>query len=373
MARLDTITLTGVKAQGTHGVLESEHREPQPFVVDATMWVDITDACRGDDLADTVNYAQIAERIVSVIHGEHCDLIERLAQRIADSILLSYRVRSVQVTVHKPQAPIGVPFDDVSVTITRSQTEVGDATGDGLRDSGESDDAQGKAPSSASAASAAAASASVSSMTPDAAARPTVHHAVVAMGGNIGDVQQAMRSAIVAIDGFPGTQVIGISPLYRTAPWGMAPGTPDFLNAVIQIDTTLDPDTLLSSLQLVETAHGRSREVHWGSRPLDLDIVDIDGAVSDDPHLTLPHPRAWQRAFVLVPWLDLDPDARLAGGHGGAVRELVDAAPDRGAVRKVSDSWILAPGGFDGGFDGGADGGFPGDGADKADNGDGRA
>ncbi len=364
MAQLDVITLTGVQADGTHGVLESEHHEPQPFVVDAVMWVDMHDACRSDDLADTVSYSQIAERIISVIHGEHCDLIERLAQKIADSVLLSYRVRRVRVTVHKPKAPIPVLFADVSVTVTREQTEVGDATGAGLKngasllgndgrddddgnddsDGGDGGDSRGVAQSAVASAASIASAASAAGRSSDATGAPRTHHAVIAMGGNLGDVASTMRSAIVAIDGFPGTQVTGISPLYRTTPWGMEPGTPDFLNAVIQLDTTLDAHTLLSSLQLVETAHGRSREVHWGSRPLDLDIIDFDARVSADPELTLPHPRAWQRAFVLAPWLDLDPDARIAGEHGGAARDLLAKAPDRAAIEKVSDSWILSAG-----------------------------
>ena len=168
-----------------------------------------------------------------------------------------------------------------------------------------------------------------------------VHHAVIAMGANLGDCEQALRSAVVSIDAIPGNQVTGISPLYRTAPWGMPDGTPDFFNAVVQVDTTHSAEELLDSLHMIESAHGRSREVHWGSRPLDLDIIDFDSIVSESPHLTLPHPRAWQRAFVLSPWRDIEPDAVLRGKHGGPVGELILQAPDRDAVNKVSDDWIL--------------------------------
>lgn len=342
----DVITLIGVRAEGTHGVLPAERATPQTFVVDARMSVDLSDACRSDDLADTVSYAQIAERIVSVVKGEHCDLIERLAQRIADAILLSYRVTAVEVTVHKPDAPIAVPFGDVSVTITRHQKVDGEGDGTGLEGTASDEGA----PSAASKAIAAAASGTEHRDESD----PVIRHAVIAMGGNLGDAAQAMRSAIASIDALPGTQIIGISPLYRSAPWGMAPGTPDFLNAVIEADTTLTPRELLDALQRIETAHGRRRETHWGSRTLDLDIIDIDGEESDDPSLTLPHPRAWQRAFVLLPWLDLDFDAHLSGAHSGFVRILAEGAPDRDLVRKVSDTWIL--GGLDGGF-AGPDGG----------------
>ncbi|MBW3088413.1 2-amino-4-hydroxy-6-hydroxymethyldihydropteridine diphosphokinase [Bifidobacterium sp. 82T24] len=332
---MDSIRLTGVRAEATHGVLDFEHVEPQPFVVDATMFLDLAEAGASDDLTATVDYGQIAKRIVNVIEGEHVDLIERLATKIADSILLSHRIQRVIVTVHKPNAPIKVPFGDVSVTIERARDpEPGETTlaaQIGAAASGNTDVATANGATTSAAA--------------DAASNPTasnpVHTAIVAMGGNIGDVEQTLRAAVVAIDGVPGNQVNGISPLYRTAAWGMEPGTPDFLNAAVELTTTLDAETLLNALQTIESAHGRSREVHWGSRPLDLDIIDFDGETRDDPHLTLPHPRAWQRAFVLAPWADLEPEARLAGPHGGPIAELLASTPDHDAIERVSDSWIL--------------------------------
>ena len=361
---LDTITLTGVRAEGTHGVLDFEHTQPQPFVVDVRMSVDTTAAAASDDLTKTVDYGQIANRIVAVIEGEHVDLIETLAQRIADKILLTWQVRRVEVTVHKPDAPIQVPFADVAVTITRSRESDGWPAAD--------EPALGRADADAPAYAAARLDA-VPGLAGrgdvrgagSAQARPRTRHAVIAMGGNIGDVVQAMRAAVVALDGMPGNQVTGISPLYRTSPWGMKPGTPDFLNAVVTLTTTIEPAALLDQLHVVEAAHGRSREVHWASRPLDLDIVDIDGIVSEDPDLTLPHPRAWQRAFVLAPLADLDPDFTLAGPHGGPVARLLEDAPDRKAVVRVSDTWILGDAGRgdgtagDGVSDG--DGGLPDD------------
>lgn len=329
---MDSIRLTGVRAEAAHGVLDFEHVEKQPFIVDATMFLDLSEAGRTDDLTDTVNYGQIANRIVNVIEGEHVDLIERLAAKIADSILLSYRVQRVIVTVHKPNAPIKVPFDDVSVTIERARDDeptpaslasAQNTERSGLLGASETDHRD------------------VQSQSTVAGDHGGIHKAVVAMGGNIGDVQQVLRAAVVAIDGVPGNQITGISPLYRTAAWGMEPGTPDFLNAVVEVTTTLDADTLLNALQTIEAAHGRSREVHWGSRPLDLDIIDFDGLTSDDPHLTLPHPRAWQRSFVLAPWADLDPNAVLPGEHGGRVADLLERSADRDSVERLSDTWIL--------------------------------
>ncbi len=322
---MDCITLTGVQAMGTHGVLDSEHAEPQSFVVDAVMYLDLSDATRSDDLTDTVSYAQIADRIVSIIEGEHVDLIERLAQKIADAVLLSYRIRRVIITVHKPHAPIEVSFNDVSVTIEREQKDALHAASYGTQQNSEyQHSSQYSQPRQ-------------DNLAPEV----KTHTAIIAMGGNTGDVPQTLRSAVVAIDAIPGNQITGISPLYRTTAWGMDAGTPDFNNAIVEVSTTLDAKTLLGSLQMIEAAHGRTREIHWGSRPLDLDIVDFDGEVSADPDLTLPHPRAWQRAFVLAPWLDIESQAVLQGVHGGNVVDLVRFAPDRAHVERISDDWIL--------------------------------
>ena len=117
---MDTITLTGVHANGTHGVLAFEHERPQTFVVDATLHLNLTRAGQSDDLNDTIDYGRVAKDIVAVIEGPHVGLIERLAQLIADRILADApAVMQIDVTVHKPHAPIVVAFDDVSVSITR--------------------------------------------------------------------------------------------------------------------------------------------------------------------------------------------------------------------------------------------------------------
>ena len=117
---LDEITLTGVRAFGHHGVFEQERREGQEFVVDVTLFVSTTRAAATDDVADTVHYGEIAERIVALVSNDPVNLLEKLAARIADDLLAWDQVRMVSVTIHKPQAPIAVPFADVSVTIRRA-------------------------------------------------------------------------------------------------------------------------------------------------------------------------------------------------------------------------------------------------------------
>lgn len=119
--RPDLITLTGVSATGYHGVLEAERRDGQPFVVDAVLHTDFAAAAASDDLGRTANYAEVAERIVAVIEGEPVDLIETLAVRLAEVVLAEFAVDAVELTVHKPRAPINVPFADVSVTVFRER------------------------------------------------------------------------------------------------------------------------------------------------------------------------------------------------------------------------------------------------------------
>jgi dihydroneopterin aldolase len=116
---MDRITLTGVTAVGHHGVFDFERREGQPFVVDAVLYLDFAPAAASDDVRDTAHYGEVAQRITEWISGEPLNLIEALAVRIADSLLAEFRLQAVDITVHKPQAPIEVPFGDVAVTVHR--------------------------------------------------------------------------------------------------------------------------------------------------------------------------------------------------------------------------------------------------------------
>ena len=116
---LDRIAVTGITARGFHGVLEHEKREGQTFVVDVALGVDTRAAASSDDLARTVDYSAVAADVVAIVSDGSLDLIETLAQRIADACLARDLVEAVEVVVHKPDAPVGVPFEDVTVTIVR--------------------------------------------------------------------------------------------------------------------------------------------------------------------------------------------------------------------------------------------------------------
>ena len=150
--------------------------------------------------------------------------------------------------------------------------------------------------------------------------------AILAIGGNLGKRRKTIRSALKALAVTPGIKKVICSPLVESAAMtedGIDETKPNYLNGVVQIQTTLKPKELLEEIRRIETEHGRVRLERWGSRTLDIDIVTYGDVLKAGKELTIPHPRAFERAFVLVPWAMLDPDAVLPG-HG-SVKTL--AAP----------------------------------------------
>ncbi len=117
----DRIELRGLRVRGRHGVFDHERRDGQDFVIDITVWLDLSAAAASDDLADTLHYGELAERAAAIVAGEPYDLIESVAGRIADDVLTDGRVQAVEVVLHKPQAPIPLEFADVAVVVARSR------------------------------------------------------------------------------------------------------------------------------------------------------------------------------------------------------------------------------------------------------------
>lgn len=271
----DRISLRGVRAFGHHGVLAEEKRDGQEFVVDVVLHLDLAPAGTSDDLARTVNYAEVGADVVARIEGPSLDLIESLAEQVAGDALARPGVHTVEVTVHKPSAPVGVPFGDVTVSVERRR------------------------------------------------AVPVV----IALGANLGDPERRLDAAIDDLAG--DLDAVRRAPFVTTDPVG-GPDQPRYTNTVLLATTALAPEALLARLHAVEARHGRVREVRWGARSLDLDLIQYgdpaigSDVVSDDPELTLPHPRAHERGFVLAPWARVDPDAVLrVRGSVTAVSELL--------------------------------------------------
>jgi dihydroneopterin aldolase/2-amino-4-hydroxy-6-hydroxymethyldihydropteridine diphosphokinase len=263
----DRIVLQGVAARGFHGVLDAEKVDGQDFVVDVTLEVDLRRSGRSDLLAHTVSYAEVAADVVGLITGPSLDLIEALADKIAVAALRRPLVQAVEVTVHKPNAPVGVPFGDVQVVVERCRDEP----------------------------------------------------VVIALGANLGPVQATLEAAVRQLADVDGLRITAVSDLFETDPVG-GPEQPAYLNAVVLARTRLGAFSLLTELHQIEADHGRVRETRWGARSLDLDLIQYgdpesgSDLVSADPELTLPHPRAHQRAFVLAPWSAVDAQAVLRVG-----------------------------------------------------------
>jgi 2-amino-4-hydroxy-6-hydroxymethyldihydropteridine diphosphokinase len=159
---------------------------------------------------------------------------------------------------------------------------------------------------------------------------------VLAVGSNLGDRLGTLQGCVQAIGGLPDTDVLAISPVYETAPVG-GPAQPDYLNAVLIASTGLRPLDLLTAAQGIEAQFDRIRPPgaeRFGPRTLDIDIISYGAEISGDPVLTLPHPRAYERAFVLAPWHDIDAGAALPGR--GPVAALL-AGLDRRGVRRRPD------------------------------------
>ncbi|MFC3690213.1 2-amino-4-hydroxy-6-hydroxymethyldihydropteridine diphosphokinase [Aquipuribacter hungaricus] len=280
---VDQVAVRGIRGRGTHGVLAHEKRDGQEFSVDVVLHVPTLRAGSTDDLADAVDYSVVAQKAHAVLVGPSLDLVEAVAGRIAAEVMADPRLVAVDVTVHKPQAPVGVPFDDVTVTVRRTR-----------------DDVRADTP-------------------PEAPVR-----AVLALGANLGDPYATLHEAVLDLSVLDGVSVVEASPVVDSAPVG-GPEQGRYLNAVVLVDTTLSPRALLHACQDVETAHGRAREVRWGPRTLDVDVVTYGDLRLDAHELGLPHPMAAGRRFVLLPWSMVDASAVLSEhGFTRPVAELLE-------------------------------------------------
>lgn len=264
----DRITLSGIRGRGFHGVFDHEKRDGQEFIIDVEVETWLGAAGAHDDLGRTVNYGEIGAAALARIEGEPFDLIEALAEAVAADVLTHPLVDAVTVTVHKPQAPVGVPFGDVTVSVTRR-----------------------RAPSPV----------------------------VIALGANLGDTDRVIGEAADAVVAQGFVSFARLSEEFETAPVG-GPDQPAYRNAVLMGMSRWSAPRVLAALHAVEADFGRVREVRWGPRTLDLDLIQFgtpggaDEWRSDLECLTLPHPRAHERGFVLVPWLEVDPEATLRVG-----------------------------------------------------------
>ena len=353
------IALKGLGALANHGVYDFERDRNQRFSADIVMWVET--AGTADDIAATVSYADIADEAMAVLTGTAVDLIETLAETIASRVMSHEGVVGTEVTVHKPDAPIDHPFADVSVTVRAGQTDAMplslslkgiyeaedgsvltgeiEAYGHAQAPSPAEQEQSGALPTRRDVQAAHAAPAHDATRPEHLRSRCVV----LAIGGNLGDVPVTLMHTVEALSYMEGFQIDDVSPIMRTKPV-LAPGQapqPDYWNAVVVGSAIATPDELFAQTSRIERELGRERHERWGARTVDIDIIQIEGLASSDPVLTLPHPRAKERAFVLAPWLLCEPDAVLDGV--GRVSDLLADTPDREGIIDAVDDWLEDP------------------------------
>lgn len=249
------INVKGLQVLACHGVHEQEKVQPQPFVFDVEAEVDFWQGAMDDDLNKTVSYSAMANTIVDFATQNTFDLIEALAYRTALLLMNTYtRVQAITLTVSKPQAPIRHTFQNVSVTIVLQRERV-----------------------------------------------------LLSLGSSMGDKQATLQTAIQMLDGLDGVTVKKVSPFLVNEPYGgVAQNT--FVNCAVEVECLVPAQTLLDHIHAIEHALGRKRDVHWGDRTIDIDIVFFGKQIICTDTLIVPHADYRNRDFVLIPLKQIAPD-----------------------------------------------------------------
>lgn len=260
----DRIIIDGLRVVSVVGVLDHEREAPQPLRIDVDMHVDLHDAGLSDDLDETVHYGEVCGRLVEVARGSSDRLLERLAQRMAEAVLAFPRVAAVDLTLTKLRPPIPEDVQTSAVRIHRVRTSL---------------------------------------------SRLAAHRAIIALGTNLGDRVAHLKFAIERF----GESLVAQSQVFETDPVGGPENQGAYLNMVAVIETELDPYALLRWLHRIEADAGRVRNVHWGPRTLDLDLLFFDDVVIEGGNLAVPHPRYAERRFVLAPLDEVAPERCPAG------------------------------------------------------------
>ncbi|MDD3367295.1 MAG: 2-amino-4-hydroxy-6-hydroxymethyldihydropteridine diphosphokinase [Lachnospiraceae bacterium] len=254
---MDKIKIKGLKVFAHHGVYAEETKKGQNFFVDADLYTGTRTAGLTDELEQSTNYGVVCHFITRYMTEHTCKLLEAVAENLAEQILLAFPlVEKIRLEICKPEAPIGLPFETVSVEVFRGW-----------------------------------------------------HSAYVALGSNMGDRENFLEEAVKYLKEDPKIKVRKISDFIETKPYGGVE-QPDFLNGVMELVTLYDPEELLHRLQTEENLAKRKREVHWGPRTLDLDLLfydDYEKGIIRTEELTVPHPDLQNRDFVLKPMCQIAP------------------------------------------------------------------
>lgn len=251
---MDQIRIKQLEVFANHGVLEEENRLGQKFLISVTMHVDASIPGQSDELADSVNYAEVAELICREAQGRTFRLIERLAEYLAEKILLTYPlVYGIDLEIEKPWAPVHFPLDTVAVEIHREW-----------------------------------------------------HTVYLGVGSNLGDKEANLNRAVEILGANPRNQIRKVSDFIVTEPVGGVEQD-DFLNGAVEMRTLQTPEEILNQIGEIEQDLKRVRKVHWGPRTIDVDILLYDQEIIDTDHLVIPHPEMCDRQFVLKPLSEIAP------------------------------------------------------------------
>lgn len=249
---MDVIKIENLKIFAYHGVFEEEKEKGQNFFINAKLKTNLKKAGRSDELRDSTHYGQVCQQIEKSMKEQNFDLIERAAEKVCEDILLTFPlIEEVTLEIRKPEAPIPLEFQSVSVTITRGW-----------------------------------------------------HKTYIAFGSNMGEREQTIQKGIDRLRKSPFFKKIQVSDFFYSTPYGGV-RQEDFVNGVLEAETMLEPEELLEFLQETERQANRVRECHWGPRTLDLDILLYDEIVLDSKQLQIPHKDMKNRDFVLVPLAQL--------------------------------------------------------------------
>lgn len=251
---MDEIRIENLEVYAGHGVYEEENRKGQTFFVNVIMYTDVKEAGSRDELSLSTNYGEVCHKIHTCLRENTFQLIEAVAEFTAEQILLAFPlIQALSLEIRKPDAPVGLPFESVSVKICRGWKK-----------------------------------------------------AYLAVGSNMGEKAAYIKEAVEKLVQNPKIRKVRMSELLVTKPYGGVEQD-DFLNGAIELETLYTPMELLEFLQQTEAEAGRERLVHWGPRTLDLDILFYEDVVSDIPRLMIPHPDMQNREFVLKPLAELCP------------------------------------------------------------------
>lgn len=251
---MDKIYIKDLEVYGFHGVNQQEKDMGQRFLISLELFLSLAEAGESDDLNKTVSYAQVCVDIEEEFKKEKYDLIEKAAEKLAEFVLLNYKlVDRVKIKIKKPWAPIGKPLDYAAVEIDRAW-----------------------------------------------------HTAYIAIGSNMGDKNKNLNSAIELINASIINKVTKISNFYETKPVGYVEQD-EFLNGALEIKTLLSPRKLMQFLLEKEQELKRERIIKWGPRSIDLDILLYDNLITSIEEIIIPHPRMHERLFALKPLADIAP------------------------------------------------------------------